>query len=49
VEKQIWPLLESGQIKPAPSRQFSFAEASAAHRYLESGDNMGKVVLTPPW
>ncbi|NCQ62015.1 MAG: zinc-binding dehydrogenase, partial [Myxococcales bacterium] len=33
--------------KPHIDRVFSFAEAAAAHTYLESGKNVGKVVLTP--
>lgn len=40
-------LYEEGAIKPHVDRVFPFAEAAAAHEYLESGKNVGKVVLTP--
>lgn len=39
-------LLESGAIKPIVDRSFPFAEASRAHEYMESGEHMGKIILT---
>ncbi|MEX3504792.1 NAD(P)H-quinone oxidoreductase [Corynebacterium sp. LK2510] len=44
--KTIWPLFEDGTIAPTISRTFPLAEAAAAHEYLDSGDNTGKIVLT---
>ncbi len=46
VESTVWPLLATGAIRPAPQTTFPLADAAAAHRHLESGDNLGKVVLT---
>jgi putative PIG3 family NAD(P)H quinone oxidoreductase len=46
VEAEVWPLLASGAIKPAPQTRFPLSDAAAAHRRLESGDNLGKIVLT---
>jgi putative PIG3 family NAD(P)H quinone oxidoreductase len=46
VEQAIWPLVGSGVIAPAPQTRFALAEVAAAHAHLESGDNLGKVVLT---
>jgi putative PIG3 family NAD(P)H quinone oxidoreductase len=46
LEQRVWPLIAAGTIKPVPEQRFSFAEAAAAHRYLESGENTGKVILT---
>ena len=46
VVERVWPLIDAGQIRPAPQTTFPLAEAGAAHRRLESGDNIGKVVLT---
>ena len=46
VEASVWPLLTSGEIKPAPQQVFPLADAAAAHRQLESGDNIGKLILT---
>jgi len=43
----LMALYEEGKIKPHVDKLFSFAEAGAAHEYLESGKNVGKVVLTP--
>jgi NADPH:quinone reductase-like Zn-dependent oxidoreductase len=46
VAETVWPLINSGRIRPAPQTTFPLAEAAAAHRHLESGDNIGKVILT---
>ncbi len=43
---QVWPLLESGRVRPVIDSTFPLGEAAAAHRRLESGLNIGKVVLT---
>jgi NADPH:quinone reductase-like Zn-dependent oxidoreductase len=40
-------LYEAGKIKPHVDRCFPFDQAAEAHRYLEEGENVGKVVLTP--
>ncbi len=36
-----------GAIKPHVDRSFSFAEAAAAHRYIQERRNFGKVLLKP--
>jgi putative PIG3 family NAD(P)H quinone oxidoreductase len=46
LEREIWPLVATGRIKPIVDRVFPLADAAAAHRYLESGEAIGKVVLT---
>lgn len=46
VESTVWPLLAAGTIKPSPHTTFPLADAAAAHRHLESGDNLGKIILT---
>jgi len=46
VEEAIWPLVSDGSIAPAPQTRFTLSDVVAAHRHLESGDNLGKVVLT---
>jgi NADPH:quinone reductase-like Zn-dependent oxidoreductase len=40
-------LYEQGQIKPHVDRSFPFEQAAQAHAYIEAGQNIGKVVLTP--
>jgi len=46
VREHVWPLIASGQVKPVVHRTFPLAQASEAHRELESGANIGKVLLT---
>ncbi|MCF6214583.1 MAG: NAD(P)H-quinone oxidoreductase [Emcibacter sp.] len=46
LHKKVWPLIEQGKIKPVINKVFSLKDAAAAHRYLESGENMGKIILT---
>ena len=48
VQRRVWPLIGSGQIRPAPETRFAFAQVADAHRHLESGENTGKVILTLP-
>jgi NADPH:quinone reductase len=42
---KVWPLLEQGKIKPVIFRTFPLDAASDAHRLLESGEHIGKIVL----
>jgi NADPH:quinone reductase-like Zn-dependent oxidoreductase len=42
----VMKLVAAGRLKPVVDRVFPLAEASAAHAYLESGQQFGKVVLT---
>ena len=42
----IMKLVADGRLKPIVDRVFPLAEAAAAHAYLESGQQFGKVVLT---
>jgi len=43
-----YELVASGRAKPVVDRAFPLAEAAAAHAYLESGAQFGKVVLSIP-
>ena len=40
-------LYEEGAIRPRIDRSFSLAQAADAHAYIEAGQNVGKVLLTP--
>ena len=40
--------LESGKLKPQIARTFKFEEIVEAHRYMESNEQIGKVVVTVP-
>ena len=46
LEQQVWPLLSSGLVAPVIHRTFPLERAADAHRLLESGDVIGKIVLT---
>ncbi len=41
----IWPLLESGAIRPVVDRVFPLEQAAQAHAAMERGEHVGKIVL----
>ena len=43
--REVWPLVESGELRPAMDRTFPLAEAAAAHARMEAGEHIGKIVL----
>ena len=45
LEKTIWPLLASRQIKPVVNAVFPMDKAADAHRLMESSEHIGKIVL----
>jgi putative PIG3 family NAD(P)H quinone oxidoreductase len=46
VRENVWPLLASGAVRPVVDRVLPMSDAARAHGVLESGDNVGKVLLT---
>ena len=42
---RVWPLLEQGRAGPVIHKVFPLAEAAAAHALMESGAQIGKIVL----
>jgi NADPH2:quinone reductase len=46
LREKIWPLLEAGKIKPEIYQTFPLAQASEAHRLMETSQHIGKIVLT---
>ena len=44
--KNVWPKVESGEVKPTIYKVLPIEEAEAAHDILYRGENVGKVVLT---
>ena len=46
LRERVWPLLESRAIAPVIFRQLPAAEAAAAHALMESGEHVGKIVLS---
>jgi len=45
LREKIWPLIEAGKIKPVIYRTFHLAQASEAHKLMESSQHIGKIVL----
>lgn len=45
VEKNIWPLFQSGAIQPIIEKKFPLADAAEAHRLMESSEHIGKILL----
>jgi NADPH2:quinone reductase len=43
--EHVWPLLESGKIKPVIHQVFKSHEAALAHQLMESSEHIGKIVL----
>jgi putative PIG3 family NAD(P)H quinone oxidoreductase len=41
----VWPLLDAGTVKPIVHATFPLRDAAAAHRVMDSGANVGKLVL----
>jgi NADPH2:quinone reductase len=43
--ERVWPLVESGRVKPVIHRVFPAAQAAVAHALMESSAHVGKIVL----
>lgn len=46
VRRNAWPLLAAGRVRPLIHATFPLAQASEAHRLMESSQHIGKIVLT---
>jgi putative PIG3 family NAD(P)H quinone oxidoreductase len=44
--QNVWPLIADNTIRQPPLTVFPLAEAARAHAHLESGKNIGKIVLS---
>jgi NADPH:quinone reductase-like Zn-dependent oxidoreductase len=42
---RVWPLIESGRIRPIIDTVFPLNEAAKAHALMESSAHMGKIML----
>lgn len=45
IRREVWPHLEGGRIRPVVHATFPLADAAGAHRLMDSGDHVGKIVL----
>lgn len=48
VREHVWPLFESGVIRPVIDRVLPIEDVAEAHRVVEAGEHVGKVVLITP-
>jgi len=46
LEKKIWPLFADGKVNVEIWRRFPLADVAAAHREMETGNHIGKILLT---
>ncbi len=44
--RNVWPHVEAGRLKPVMDKAFPLEQAADAHRRMEAGDHVGKIVLT---
>lgn len=45
LHQHVWPLLESGRIRPVIHQVFPASEAASAHALMESSEHIGKIML----
>jgi putative PIG3 family NAD(P)H quinone oxidoreductase len=45
VRRDLWPIIEAGAVRPVVDRVLPMRDAAEAHRVVEAGQNVGKVVL----
>lgn len=46
VREHVWPLVETGRVRPVVHATYPMREAAEAHRVLESSTHVGKLLLT---
>jgi putative PIG3 family NAD(P)H quinone oxidoreductase len=46
VREHVWPLIESGGVRPVVDRTLPLREAAEAHRVVDGSTHIGKVLLT---
>lgn len=45
VREHVWPLVESGQVKPVIDSVYDLSDAASAHERMESSAHIGKILL----
>jgi putative PIG3 family NAD(P)H quinone oxidoreductase len=45
IARSVWPYVEEGRLRPVVDSTFPVAEAADAHRRMDAGDHVGKIVL----
>ncbi|XP_048536666.1 quinone oxidoreductase PIG3-like [Triticum urartu] len=47
VEKNVWPAVVSGKVKPVIYKTFPLSEAAESHKLMETSSHIGKILLIP--
>jgi putative PIG3 family NAD(P)H quinone oxidoreductase len=47
VVENVWPLVADGSVRPVVHTRVPLDQAGEAHRMMEAGDHVGKIILTP--
>ncbi|XP_066328788.1 uncharacterized protein [Miscanthus floridulus] len=47
VEKNVWPAVTTGKVRPVIYKTFPLSEAAEAHRLMEASTHIGKILLLP--
>lgn len=45
VREHVWPLIDTGRVRPIVDREVPMRDAAAGHRVLEESSHIGKVLL----
>ncbi|MFF8649985.1 NAD(P)H-quinone oxidoreductase [Streptomyces griseoluteus] len=48
VREHVWPLIESGVVRPVVDREVPMTDAAEGHRVVEDSGHIGKVLLVAP-
>ena len=48
LKRDVWPLFEAGKLAPVIDQTFALADVADAHKRMEAGDHIGKIVLEMP-
>jgi putative PIG3 family NAD(P)H quinone oxidoreductase len=48
VRERVWPMVESGAVRPIVHELFDMRDAAAAHATLAESTHIGKLLLVPP-
>ena len=46
LQTHVWPLLETGKIKPIIHTTLDLSEASKGHAMMQAGEQIGKIIMT---